>query len=120
VPLLLSLAPGHGSSNNVSADLNAHILWFATAVGVLSALVCGSASSWHVTHTNWFQALQDGGRSGSQGRSPQRLRSALVMAEIALSTMLLFGAALLLRSLQQVERAGDCGRHFAAFGVHIR
>ena len=48
-------------------------------------------------------ALKDGGGAGS-GRTRQRLRSGLVVAEFALALMLLVGAGLLVRSLQRLQQ----------------
>jgi predicted permease len=48
-------------------------------------------------------ALKDGGGAGS-GRTRQRIRAALVVGEFALALMLLVGAGLLVRSLQQLQQ----------------
>src|ERR1035437_643306 len=50
-----------------------------------------------------FRSLQEGGRSDSASPARQRVRSALVVAEIAVAMLLLFGAGLLVRSLNALE-----------------
>jgi len=103
IPLLLLLAPA-----NLAGNLNVHmsgpVLLFVAVTGVLCVLLCGTVPAWHMTHSRWFQILQEGGRSGTSGRARQRLRSVLVIGEIALAMLLLVGAGLLLRSLAQVEQ----------------
>jgi len=53
---------------------------------------------------NLVDALKQGGRSGSSGRSTQRLRNVLVVTEMAMSLMLLVGATLLTQSIIALER----------------
>lgn len=103
IPLLLLLAPA-----NLAGNLNVHmggpVLLFVCVMGLVCVLLCGTVPAWHATHSRWFQILQEGGRSGTSGKVRQRLRSGLVVGEIALAMLLLVGAGLLLRSLAQVER----------------
>jgi predicted permease len=73
-------------------------------VGVVCALLCGTAPAWQMTHSRWFQALQESGRSETSSRARQRLRSALVIGEIGMAMLLLVGAGLLLRSMEQLQR----------------
>ncbi|HEY3929149.1 MAG TPA: ABC transporter permease [Candidatus Koribacter sp.] len=102
IPLLLSLAP-NGLIQNVNPQINGSVLWFVAVIGVLCALLCGMAPSWHMTHIRWFQALQEGGRSDSASPARQRTRSGLVVVEVAVAMLLLFGAGLLVRSLGALE-----------------
>jgi predicted permease len=103
IPLLLLLAPA-ALAANLTVHLGGSVLAFVSVIGVLSVLLCGTVPAWHATHSRWFQILQEGGRSGTSGRARQRLRSVLVIGEIALAMLLLVGAGLLLRSLAEVER----------------
>lgn len=103
IPLLLLLAPA-ALAGNLSVHIGGSVLVFVSVIGVLCVLLCGTVPAWHMTHSRWFQILQEGGRSGTSGRARQRLRSALAIGEIALAMLLLVGAGLLLRSLAQVER----------------
>jgi predicted permease len=103
IPLLLLLAPD-SLVLNVVVHNNIQVLIFALLAGVICVLLCGVAPSWQMTHARWFQALQESGRSETSSRARQRLRSSLVIGEIALAMLLLVGAGLLLRSMQQIER----------------
>lgn len=102
IPLLLLLAP-----SNLAHNITIHTGWpvfiFLAVVGISCVFFCGVAPAWQMTHVRWFQTLREGGRSETSSRSRQRLRSALVVAEIAVAMLLLVGAGLLVRSLQQVE-----------------
>jgi predicted permease len=109
IPLLLSIAP-ETLTRNVHVNISGTVLAFVAVVGVFCALLCGIAPSWHMTHIRWFQALQESGRSDSTSPARQRARSALVVVEIAVAMLLLFGAGLLVRSLgaiQQVDTGLD-------------
>jgi len=103
VPLLLLLAPT-SLAHNIAIHVGWPILAFVIVVGAACVLFCGVAPAWQMTHSRWFQSLQEGGRSETTGRGRQHLRSALVVTEIAMAMLLLFGAGLLVRSLLQVQQ----------------
>jgi putative ABC transport system permease protein len=83
-------------------DLNPSVLAFAVALAVLTGLFFGIVPALAASRTNVNTTLKDGGRSGMQGREHNRVRSSLVVAEVALTLILLVGAGLLLRSFQRV------------------
>jgi predicted permease len=66
----------------------------ATAAGV----IFGLSPALKISRGNLQESLKDGGSGMSQGRSHERLRSTLVVSEVALACVLLIGAGLLLRS----------------------
>jgi predicted permease len=103
IPLLLLLAP-ESLVQNVPVPMGREVLLFVAVIGVLCALLCGTAPAWQMTHARWFQALQESGRSETSSRARQRLRSVLVISEIALAMLLLVGAGLLVRSLEKLEQ----------------
>jgi len=103
IPLLLLLAPQSLASNLV-VHMGGPLLAYVSIVAVVCVLLCGTIPAWHMSHSRWFQVLQEGGRSGTTGSVRQRMRSALVVGEIAMAMLLLVGAGLLMRSLEQVER----------------
>ena len=73
-------------------------LLFAIGTAVLFGLTPALRMSW----ANLQEALKDSGHGASEGRSHDRLRSTLVVTEIALACVLLVGAGLLLRSFLRV------------------
>ncbi|MBV8818248.1 MAG: ABC transporter permease, partial [Acidobacteriaceae bacterium] len=62
------------------------------------AIMFGVAPAFKMAATNVQEVLKESGAGLSQGRSHERLRSALVVSEVALACVLLVGAGLLLRS----------------------
>ncbi len=71
---------------------------FAIAIALASSVLCGLAPALRLSRRRDLQnGLRDGGR-GSTGGRRDRLRAALIVAEVALSLLLLVGAGLLIRS----------------------
>jgi predicted permease len=88
--------------------LNWQVVGFALLLGVVTGLLCGLAPAFAALRTNVNTTLKEGGRSGSAGGGHARLRSALVVAEIAIALMLLAASGLLLRSFEKM-RSVDLG-----------
>ena len=89
---------------NAEVRVNGPVLVFTLSLSVLTGLVFGVLPALRGSRPDLEALLRDA--HATEGRSRRRLRSALVVAEIALSLMLLIGAGLLLRSfakLSQVE-----------------
>ena len=84
------------------------VLVFTFAVSILTGIVFGLAPAYRAAHPDLNNALKAGGRNsqgeGGLGSSRRRLRSLLVVAEVALSLMLLVGAGLLVRSFLRIQQ----------------
>jgi putative ABC transport system permease protein len=101
VELLISLNPDAlPRVEEITIDPN--VLGFTLLVTLLTSVLFGLAPAMQTTKVNFQDTLKEGGRQSSVSGSHQRLRSALVIAEVALSLVLLVGAGLLLRSFQQL------------------
>ena len=103
IPLLLLPAP-ENLVRNIHVQLHTPVLIFVAGVVLLAILLCGSAPAWQMTRFKWVQALRDSGRSDHASRAKQRLRSGLVVCEIAVAMLLLVSAGLLVSSLKKVEQ----------------
>ncbi len=88
--------------------LNWSVVGFALLLGVVTGLLCGLVPAFAAMRTNVNANLKEGGRSGSEGGGHARLRSALVVAEIATALILLTASCLLLRSFEKM-RSVDLG-----------
>lgn len=100
VPALLHLG---GSSLPKTADihLNSKILFFTTLLALLAGVIFGLAPALHMSALDVRSALSQAER-GIMGRGIRRLRSALVVSEVMLATLLLIGAGLLIRSFDRL------------------
>jgi len=89
-------------------SLNWNVIGFALLLAVVTGLLCGLAPAFAALRTNVNGTLKEGGRSGTTGGGHARLRSALVVAEIAIALVLLAASGLLLRSFEKM-RSVDLG-----------
>jgi putative ABC transport system permease protein len=76
-------------------------LLFTLAAALLTGVLCGLAPAWRGSRVNLQEAVKEGAR-GSASASNRRLNNAFVIAQIALSLVLLIGAGLLLRSFRNL------------------
>jgi predicted permease len=101
---LIRLAPANFPRiRDVAIDGN--VLLFTLGVSVFTALLFGLLPALQAGRRNVSAALKDGSKATS-GRG--RVRASLVVAEIALSTLLLVGAGLLVRSFLELQKV-DAG-----------
>jgi putative ABC transport system permease protein len=89
-------------------SLNWVVVSFALLLAVVTGFVCGLVPAFAALRTNVNETLKEGGRGGSAGGGHARLRSALVVAEIAIALILLTASGLLLRSFEKM-RSVDLG-----------
>lgn len=86
-----------------SIRLDWHVVLFALGAAVLTGLLCGLIPALAAARTGVNETLKEGGRTGSAGGAHARLRSALVVAEIAVALVLLIASGLLLRSFEKLR-----------------
>ena len=94
---------GDNLPKGLQINVDAWVLAFTVAASLLAGILAGLAPAWRFTKVNVNDALKLGlGRTDSDSGG-NRVRSALLVAEIALSLMLLIGAGLMIRSLWMLQ-----------------
>jgi predicted permease len=79
-------------------------------LALLTGLLCGLIPAFAASRTSVNEALKEGGRTGTAGAGHTRLRSALVVVELAVALVLLTASGLLVRSFEKM-RSIDLGFH---------
>jgi len=101
--LLVGLA-GRALPRAHDVTLDWQVVAFTALVSVVTGVLFGLVPALQVTGADLNSTLKEGGRSVTGPGSANRLRSALVTAEVALSLMLLAGAGLLSTTLVNLQR----------------
>ena len=100
--ILLALRPPQlRQLGEVHLDLR--VLIFSAALSILTILVSGLAPAFTASKVNLADALKEAARGATSGGGSQRMRRWLVVAETALSLMLMVGAGLLLRTIGRLQ-----------------
>jgi putative ABC transport system permease protein len=100
VPLVSDSVPSV-MAGNIGLDWTVLVFTFFVSVG--AGLLFGIAPALRASSQALVGELKEGGRGGTSGRARQRLRSGLVVAEVALSLVLLIGAGLMIQSFQKLQ-----------------
>ena len=87
------------------ARVDGAVLAFTAGVSLLTGLLTGLLPGLKVSRPGLGEALKETGRSSTAGGRLKRARAALVVAEIAVTLVLLVGAGLLLRSFARLQQA---------------
>jgi len=91
-PFILAHIPGAKDQ-----QINSRVLVFTFAVALLTGILAGLAPALNVSNPDPNEALKEGARSAGAGPGRQRLRSLLVVTEVALALVLLVGAGLMVK-----------------------
>jgi putative ABC transport system permease protein len=95
---LVALAPGRVPRiDSVTIDLTAVLV--AAAISFAATVMFGLVPAWQLTRVDTFAAVKEGGPARSTDGRAGRARDVLVAAEVAMATVLLIGAGLLVRSI---------------------
>jgi predicted permease len=113
ISALLALAPEHLVEAG-SVPIDRFVVLFTAGIGIVAALLFGIVPAWHASKVDPNEALKEGSAATTGSRTRMRLRSALVVGEIAVALVLLAGAGLLLKTLANL---GEINPGFRPQGV---
>jgi putative ABC transport system permease protein len=99
--------------------LDGTVAAFTLGAALLTGLVFGMVPALQATNDHLLRGLQESGRSAGGGRRAQRLRSALVVAEMALAVILLTGSGLLIRSFVELTRVNPGFQPEGAMAIRV-
>lgn len=101
--------------------IDAHTLGFTLLLALLTGVLFGLAPALQAARVDLNSTLKEGGRTAGAGTPHHRLRSALVVTEIALALLLLIGAGLCIKGFQQARQMefGFDPRHGLVAGLRI-
>ena len=102
--LLVDSIPGDGGITSLNASLDPRTIAFTFAVALITGIAFGLLPAIQATRPNVYPTLKDQGSSVIGGFGQIRSRQALVIAQVALSLLLLFGAGLFTRSLMNLRK----------------
>lgn len=105
----------------VSITIDQRVLWFALGVTLAAALLFGIVPALMTARANVNEALKDTAASTTPTRARLRLKSGLVVVEVAVAVVLLVGAGLLSRSLVELRavRLGFDPEHVVSAAIRI-
>src|SRR5205085_2005416 len=98
---LIALSPGN-IPRLQETGMDGRALGFTLLLALLTTLIFGLAPAWQASKPDLNEVLKEEGRGASSG-SGRSLRSLLVVAEVAVSVVLLVGAGLMVKSFIQLQ-----------------
>jgi putative ABC transport system permease protein len=98
IPVLPSAFPRLGQ-----VSIDASVLAYTLGVAVIAGILFGLAPGLQGSHTDLNDSLKEGARGATSGTGQHRLRSALVVLEVAVALTLLIGGGLLMRSFFELQ-----------------
>ena len=99
--------------------LDSTVILFTIGASLLTGFVFGVIPALQATNDNLVRGLQESSRAGMGGRRAHRMRSALVVAEMALAVILLTGSGLLIRSFIELTRVNPGFQPEGAMAVRV-
>jgi putative ABC transport system permease protein len=80
--------------------LETDVFWYTVGIALMAGIISGLAPAFQTSRADIHEELKEGGRGNSAGRARQRLRTVFVVAEVALSLILLVGAGLMSKGVR--------------------
>src|SRR5215813_6854507 len=103
IKVLRPLIPYNAFPQEAVIGLNQYVFLFSLGMAVLSTLICGMSPAIHAMRLDLRSQLTATGTTSNIGATQGKLRSSLVIAEVALSVILLVSAGLMMRTFLRLQ-----------------
>jgi putative ABC transport system permease protein len=100
--LLVSIVP-KGLPRVGEASVDGRVLGFTVLIALATGILFGLVPALQASKSDLVEALKEGGKGAGDGARRSRLRSGLIVAEVAVAVMLLVGAGLLVNSFLRLQ-----------------
>lgn len=119
--VLVALAPDGYLPPTADVRLNPGVLVFTFSVSIITGILLGLVPAWRASRLNANEVLKENAARAGESLSKLRVRSILLITEIAACFVLLAGGGLLLRSLQSLLNVdpGFNPRNFFTAGLNL-
>jgi predicted permease len=108
VSLLVAILPKASLPRQQEIAIDAAVFGFTLLLSLLTGIVFGLAPAMQISRSDLNENLKSGGRGATRSGGHRHTQSLLVMAEVSLALVLLVGAGLMIKTLQQLN-AVDAG-----------
>jgi len=103
IKVLRPLIPYNAFPQEALIELNHNVFLFSLGMAVLSTLICGMSPAIHAMRLDLRSQLTASGTTSNIGATQGKLRSSLVIAEVALSVILLVSAGVMMRTFLRLQ-----------------
>jgi predicted permease len=104
VPAIVGLMPQYSVPHEADIHVNGQVVLLTFAISVITGILFGMAPGLQLAGSEMSQAMQSGSRGSSERGRGGKIRNTFVVAEIALTIVLLTGASVSIRSFLALER----------------
>jgi predicted permease len=102
--ILWSVRPAFLAQSSIDLSLDGRVLGFTLGISLLTGVLFGLVPALRVARPDLIENLKIGGRGGTMGWKHNKLRSLLVVSEVALALVALIGAGLFVRSMNFAQQ----------------